>query len=53
MLASTKAGDTKQWTELLEYAHNTHSPLTLYNNEAELASIYSLGIFEGFRFLSY
>ena len=23
----------------MEYAHNTHSPLLLYNNEAELASI--------------
>ena len=39
MLAATKAGDTKTMAELLEYAHNTHSPLTLYNNEAELASI--------------
>lgn len=25
--------------ELMEYAHNTHSPMQLYNNEAELASI--------------
>ena len=25
--------------EIMEYAHNTHSPLLLYNNEAELASI--------------
>lgn len=27
MLAATKAGDTKTMTELMEYAHNTHSPL--------------------------
>ena len=33
MLAATKVGDTKTMTELMEYAHNTHS------NEAELASI--------------
>lgn len=39
MLAATKAGDTKTMTELMEYAHNTHSPLQTYNNEAELASI--------------
>lgn len=39
MLAATKAGDTKIMTELLEYAHNTHSLLQIYSNEAELASI--------------
>lgn len=39
MLTATKAGDVKTMTELMEYAHNTHSPLQLYNNEAELASI--------------
>ncbi len=39
MLAATKAGDTKTMTELMEYAHNTHSPLQVYSNEAELASI--------------
>ncbi len=39
MLAATKAGDTATMTELMEYAHNTHSPLQLYNDEAELASI--------------
>lgn len=39
MLAATKAGDTKIMTELMEYAHNTHSPLQTYSNEAELASI--------------
>ena len=39
MLAATKARDTKTMTELMEYAHNTHSPLQVYSNEAELASI--------------
>ena len=39
MLAATKAGDTKTMTELMEYAHNTHSPMQLYSDEAELASI--------------
>ena len=38
MLAATKAGDTATMAELMEYAHNTHSPLQLYSNEAELAS---------------
>lgn len=39
MLAATKAGDIKTMTELMEYAHNTHSPLQAYSDEAELASI--------------
>ncbi len=39
MLVATKVGDTKTMTELMEYAHNTHSPLQTYSNEAELASI--------------
>lgn len=39
MLAATKAGDTKTMIEVLEYAHNTHSPIQVYSNEAELASL--------------
>ena len=39
MLAATKAGDTKTMIEVLEYVHNTHSPIQVYSNEAELASI--------------
>lgn len=39
MLAATKAGDVRTMTELMGYAHNTHSPLQMYSNEAELASI--------------
>lgn len=42
MLAATKAGDTRTMTELMEYAHNPHSPLQVYNNETELASIIRL-----------
>lgn len=39
MLAATKAGDTETMTQILEFAHNTESPLNVYNNEAELASV--------------
>ncbi|MCD8052463.1 MAG: ATP-binding protein [Lachnospiraceae bacterium] len=39
MLRATKAGDTKTMTEILQFVHNTESPLQVYNNEAELASI--------------
>lgn len=42
MLAATKAGDTETMTEILQFVHNTESPLTVYNNEAELASILKL-----------
>ena len=39
MLEATKAGDTETMRELLEYAHNTQSPMQAYSSEAELASI--------------
>lgn len=42
MLLATKAGDTKTMTEILQFVHNTESPMLLYNNEAELASIIKL-----------
>lgn len=42
MLAATKAGDTGTMIEILQFVHNTESPLTVYNNEAELASILKL-----------
>ena len=42
MLAATKAGDTKTMMEILQFVHNTESPLAVYNNEAELASILKL-----------
>ena len=34
MLMATKAGDTRTMTELMEYAHNTHSPMRVYSDEA-------------------
>lgn len=42
MLAATKAGDTATMAEILQFVHNTESPLLVYNNEAELASIINL-----------
>lgn len=42
MLAATKAGDTKTMMEILQFVHNTESPLLVYNTEAELASIVNL-----------
>lgn len=42
MLAATKAGDTKTMLQILEYAHNTESPLLSYSNEAELAAVIRL-----------
>ena len=42
MLAATKAGDTETMVEILQFAHNTESPLLVYNNEAELALVISL-----------
>lgn len=42
MLLATKAGDTKTMAGILQFVHNTESPMLLYNNEAELASIIRL-----------
>jgi len=42
MLMATKAGDTEKMSEILEYAHNSESPLLYYNNEAELTMIVTL-----------
>ena len=39
MLMATKVGDTKTMTEILQFVHNTESPLQVYSTEAELASI--------------
>ncbi len=39
MLQATLAGDTKTMMEILQFVHNTESPLMVYSNEAELASI--------------
>lgn len=42
MLKATLAGDTQTMAEILEYAHNTESPILSYNNEIELSSIVNL-----------
>ena len=39
MLMATKAGDTKTMEEILQFVHDTESPLSVYSNEAELASV--------------
>ncbi len=42
MLAATLCGDTDTMAEILEFAHNTESPLFSYNNEIELAAVVNL-----------
>lgn len=42
MLRATKDGDTRLMIEILEFVHNTESPLLSYSNEAELAAIVRL-----------
>jgi len=42
MLTATKTCDTKTMLEILEYAHNTESPLLDYNSEIELAAVVNL-----------
>lgn len=42
MLAATLAGDTKTMTEILEFAHNTETPILSYSNEAELSAVVNL-----------
>ena len=42
MLDATKAGDTAAMLQILEFAHNTESPLLSYSNEAELAAVIRL-----------
>lgn len=42
MLNATKAGDTKTMMEILEYTHDTESPLLNYNHEIELTAVINL-----------
>jgi hypothetical protein len=42
MLAATLSGDTKTMVEILEYAHDTETPLLAYNSEIELTAIVNL-----------
>jgi len=42
MLAATLRGDTDTMTEILEFAHNTESPIFSYNHEIELSAVVNL-----------
>ena len=42
MLQATISGNTKVMEEILEYAHNTETPILAYNNETELSAIVNL-----------
>ena len=42
MLKATLEKDTSTMEEILEYAHNTETPILSYNNEVELSSIVNL-----------
>jgi len=42
MLAATLCGDTDTMAEILEYAHNTESPIFSYNSEIELSAVVNL-----------
>ncbi len=42
MLAATLQGDTDTMSEILEFAHNTESPILAYNNEIELSAVVNL-----------
>lgn len=42
MLTATLQGDTDTMAEILEYAHDTETPILRYNNEAELSALINL-----------
>lgn len=42
MLKATLMGDTDSMEKILEYAHNTETPILSYNNETELSAIVNL-----------
>lgn len=42
MLAATLCGDTDTMEEILEFAHNTESPIFSYNSEIELSAVVNL-----------
>lgn len=42
MLRATLEGDTETMTEILQYAHNTESPIFTYNHETELSAVINL-----------
>lgn len=42
MIQATLAGDTKTMEEILQFAHDTESPILSYNNETELSAVVNL-----------
>ncbi len=42
MLQATLAGDTDTMAEIMDFAHNTESPILQYNSEVELAAVVNL-----------
>ena len=42
MLAATLAGDVKTMADILEFAHNTETPVLSYNHETELSAVVNL-----------
>lgn len=42
MLEATLSGDTETMAEILEYTHNTETPILSYNSETELSAIVNL-----------
>lgn len=42
MMKATLAGDVDTMAEILQYAHNTETPILSYNNEIELSAIVNL-----------
>ncbi len=42
MLQATISGDTAVMEEILQFAHNTESPVLSYNSEAELSAVVNL-----------
>ena len=42
MLRATLAGDTESMSDILEFAHNTETPLLSYNDEIELTAVVNL-----------
>ena len=42
MLKATLEGDTYTMSKILQYAHNTETPILSYNNEVELAAVVNL-----------
>ena len=42
MLQATIAGDTQTMEEILQFAHDTESPILSYNNETELSALVNL-----------